>query len=431
MKKILTLLASAALLLACSENRENILKVYNWSDYIDESVIPEFEEWYQEQTGEPIHVIYQTFDINETMLSKIEKGHEDFDVVCPSDYIIERMLANDLLLPLDLNFGDAPNYIGENISPFVRKCFSLIKADGKDANDYAAGYMWGTTGILYNAKYVTLEEASSWDVIRNPKFAGKIFIKDSARDVYSQIILKLRQNDIQEGKVSADDLMYYTSDEALEEFERYMADVRPLVAGWEADFGKDQMTQERGWISLNWSGDSVWAIEEAEEMGVDLRYVCPKEGFTVWFDGWVIPKYAKNVKAASWWINFLNRPDIVVRNVEANGYVSCNAAPEVLEGLVDDSYDPVDLTYFFGEGADSIRVNPVLYPDAADIARSSMEHDWGANTDKLISTWARIKGDNANSMTYIVICVVVLAILVAAIAVARKGRNRKKSHKRR
>ena len=166
-------------------------------------------------------------------------------------------------------------------------------------------------------------------------------------------------------------------------------------------------------------------------MGVDLRYVCPKEGFTVWFDGWVIPKYAKNVKAASWWINFLNRPDIVVRNVEANGYVSCNAAPEVLEGLVDDSYDPVDLTYFFGEGADSIRVNPVLYPDAADIARSCMEHDWGANTDKLISTWARIKGDNANSMTYIVICVVVLAILVAAIAVARKGRNRKKSHKRR
>jgi spermidine/putrescine transport system substrate-binding protein len=291
--------------------------------------------------------------------------------------------------------------------------------------------MWGTTGILYNAKYVTPEEAASWDVIRNPKFAGKIFIKDSARDVYSQIILKLRQNDIQEGKVSADDLMYYTSDEALEEFERYMADVRPLVAGWEADFGKDQMTQERGWISLNWSGDSVWAIEEAEEMGVDLRYVCPKEGFTVWFDGWVIPKYAKNVKAASWWINFLNRPDIVVRNVEANGYVSCNAAPEVLEGLVDDSYDPVDLTYFFGEGADSIRVNPVLYPDAADIARSCMEHDWGANTDKLISTWARIKGDNANSMTYIVICVVVLAILVAAIAVARKGRNRKKSHKRR
>ena len=427
MKKILTLMASAALLLGCAENRENILKVYNWSDYIDESVIPEFEQWYQEQTGEPIRVIYQTFDINETMLSKIEKGHEDFDVVCPSDYIIERMLANDLLLPLELDFGDAPNYIAENISPFVRKCFSLIRADGKDANDYAAGYMWGTTGILYNAKYVTPEEASTWDIIRNPKFAGKIFIKDSARDVYSQIILKLREKDIQDGTVTPDELMYYTSDEALAGFENYMADVRPLVAGWEADFGKDQMTQERGWISLNWSGDAVWAIEEAAEMDVDLRYALPKEGFTVWFDGWVIPKYARNPKAASWWINFLNRPDIVVRNVESNGYVSCNAAREVLEGLMDEECEPVDLTYFFGEGADSIRVNSVLYPDAADIARSCMEHDWGSETEKLISTWARIKGDNASSMTYIIIALVILAGIVAAFSM----KGRKKSHRRR
>ena len=99
MKRFFILLAAALTLLGCSEDRSAILKVYNWSDYIDESVIPEFESWYEEQTGEPVRVIYQTFDINETMLSKIEKGHEDFDVVCPSDYIIERMLASDLLLP--------------------------------------------------------------------------------------------------------------------------------------------------------------------------------------------------------------------------------------------------------------------------------------------------------------------------------------------
>ena len=89
MKRILTVLAAAALVLGCSENREQILKVYNWSDYIDETVIGEFETWYEEQTGEKVHVIYQTFDINETMLSKIEKGQEDYDVVCPSDYIID------------------------------------------------------------------------------------------------------------------------------------------------------------------------------------------------------------------------------------------------------------------------------------------------------------------------------------------------------
>ena len=109
MKRILITLAAVALLAGCAEDRSQILKVYNWSDYIDETVIPEFEQWYEEQTGEKVHVIYQTFDINETMLSKIEKGHEDYDVVCPSDYIIERMLRSDLLRPLDRDFGTTPN----------------------------------------------------------------------------------------------------------------------------------------------------------------------------------------------------------------------------------------------------------------------------------------------------------------------------------
>ncbi|MBQ4188668.1 MAG: spermidine/putrescine ABC transporter, partial [Bacteroidales bacterium] len=105
-KRILYWALAALMLVSCAKDRSKILKVYNWSSYIDESVIPEFEEWYEEQTGESIEVIYQTFDVNETMLSKIEKGHEDYDVVCPSDYIIERMLNSDLLLPL--SFDELP-----------------------------------------------------------------------------------------------------------------------------------------------------------------------------------------------------------------------------------------------------------------------------------------------------------------------------------
>ena len=135
MKRIIPLLAAAAVILGCSEDRSQILKVYNWSDYIDESVIPEFEQWYEEQTGEKVRVIYQTFDVNETMLSKIEKGHEDYDVVCPSDYIIEQMLQNDLLLPLDRDFGSTPNYIDENLAPYIRSCFDKIDGAGKNAND--------------------------------------------------------------------------------------------------------------------------------------------------------------------------------------------------------------------------------------------------------------------------------------------------------
>ena len=429
MKKSLILLAAAALLCSCGQDRQEILKVYNWSDYIDETVIGEFETWYEEQTGEPVKVIYQTFDVNETMLSKIEKGHEDYDVVCPSDYIIERMLASDLLLPIDRDFGETPNYIDENMSPYIYDCFSKMIGGDKNANDYAVGYMWGTTGLLYNAKYVTEEEVSTWDVLRNPKFADKIFIKDSARDVFSQIILYLRQDDLREGKVTADELMLDSSDASMAAVEHFMKQVKPLVAGWEADFGKDQMTQERGWISLNWSGDAVWAIEEAAEMGVDLRYSLPKEGFTVWFDGWVIPKYAQNTKAAKYWIDFMCRPDIVIRNVEETGYVSVSGSTEVLDAFVDEELDPIDLTYFFGAGADSVRVDPVLYPDRADIERSAMEHDWGEKTPELVAMWGRVKGENANAMTIIVIGVVLAAIV--AVALYRRFSNKRGGRKRR
>jgi len=430
MKKLFTVIAAAAMVCACSQNRDEILKVYNWSDYIDESVIPEFEQWYQEQTGQKVKVIYQTFDVNETMLSKIEKGHEDFDVICPSDYIIERMLRDHLLLPIDRDFGNTPNYIDENLSPYVRDRFDKMSAGGFNANDYAVGYMWGTTGILYNAKYVTDEEASTWDVIRNPKFADKIFIKDSPRDVFSQIIIYLRRDDVAAGKVTLDELMYDSSDEALEAVEAYMKEVRPLVAGWEADFGKDQMTQERGWVSLNWSGDGVWAIEEAADMGVELRYSLPKEGFAVWFDGWVIPKFAENIRAAKYWINFMSRPDIVIRNVDVTGYVSVSGAHEVLEAFADEEkYEPIDLSYFFGPGAEAACVNPVLYPPREDIDRSTQEHDWGDRTPELVAMWNRVKGSSANSWTMIVVLVFILALAGFAIY-SKFFKKRKKSRKR-
>lgn len=427
MKKIFMFLAAAALFCSCSQDRTSLLKVYNWSDYIDESVIPEFEQWYQEQTGESVKVIYQTFDINETMLSKIEKGREDFDVVCPSDYIIERMLKEDLLLPIDRDFGQTPNYIDQYTSPFVQKNFASFHTGDKNANDYSVGYMWGTTGILYNAAHVSDEDASTWDIVRNHNYAGRIFIKDSARDVYSQLILKTKEEDIAAGRVTAEELMEYTGDENIALVEKYMSDVKTLVAGWEADFGKDQMVQEIGWVNLTWSGDAVWAIEEADSLGVDLRFALPQEGFTVWFDGWVIPKYAQNTKAAKYWINFLNRPDIVIRNSDATGYVACSGAPEVMEAFEDEAYPAVDLSYFFGEEADSVCVNPVLYPDKADIDRSTVEHDWGADTEKLIQMWGRIKGDNASPMTAVVIGVCLVALVVGMVM----SKKKKTSHRKR
>ena len=425
MKKFASILLALATVVACSENRDQVLKVYNWSNYIDEDVIPEFEQWYRQQTGSDIKVIYQTFDINETMLAKIEKGHEDFDVVCPSDYIIERMLNSGLLIPLDFaSLPDSINYIKNNRSPYIQEMFSKINPD-IDANDYSVAFMWGTTGILYNAKYVTDEEASTFDIIRNPKFAGKIFIKDAPRDVYGPVMIYLNQDKLKSGEITLDDLMKDSSDESIAAVEEYMKQVRELVAGWEADFGKEQMTQERGYVSFNWSGDAVWAIEEAEEIGVDLRYIVPEEGSNVWFDGWVIPKYSKNVKAATYFIDFMCRPDIAIRNMDVTGYVSANGDRSVLDSQIDEDRVPIDVSYFF-PGATSVQVNPALYPDRKTIENCAILHDWGNETDKLISMWSRVKGDNASAMTVIVL--VGVAVLFGFIVCKRIFK--KKTHKK-
>jgi spermidine/putrescine transport system substrate-binding protein len=431
MKKFLILAALSAVLLSCGGNREQILKVYNWSDYIDESVLPEFEAWYKAQTGEDIKVVYQTFDVNETMLSKIEKGHEDYDVVCPSDYIIERMLNEGLLLPLDFaSIPDEINYIDANTAPYIRQVFREINPN-IDANLYSVAYMWGTSGIIYNTEKVTPEEAGTWDIIRNPKFAGQILIKDAPRDVYGPVLIYLKQEELKAGKVTLQELMSDSSDASLAAVEAYLKQVKDGVLGWEADFGKDQMTKGRGVVSLNWSGDAVWAIEEAAEVGVSLDYIVPEEGSNVWFDGWVIPKYAKNIKAASYFIDFMCRPDIAIRNMDETGYVSANGAIEVLESQIDDECDPIDLSYFFGPEASAVRVNPVLYPDKSVIDRCALEHDWGKDTDKLLAMWSRVKGDNASGMTYVIIGLAVLAIIAAIIFGSKSKKRRRKSHKRR
>jgi len=411
MKRFFLLALAVLSVISCKTDRSTIVKVYNWSNYIDESVIPEFEEWYEQQTGEEIHVIYQTFDINETMLSKIEKGHEDFDVTCPSDYIIERMINNGLAIPLDFaSLPDSINYIRNNRSPYMQQMFAKINPN-VDANDYSVPFMWGSTGVLYNTKYVTDEEASTWEIIRNPKFRDKIFIKDAPRDVFGPVLIHLNSSRLDAGEVTIDQLMLDSSDEAVAAVEAFMYDVSDMAAGWEADFGKEQMTQERGYVSLNWSGDAVWAIEEAALVGVELKYIVPAEGSNVWFDGWIIPKYAKNVKAATYFIDFMCRPDIAVRNMEETGYVSANGDVSVLESQIDESFPPIDVSYFF-PGQDSVCVNPVLYAPKNIVERLGILHDWGEDTGKLISMWSRIKGDDANLLTKIIVGVVILSFLV-------------------
>ena len=429
MKKLLYMIAAALLIAGCSEDREHILKVYNWGDYIDEELIDEFEVWYEEQTGEPVEIIYQTFDINETMLSKIELGHEDYDVVCPSDYIIERMLANDLLLPLERDFGETPDYTG-NMAPFIYDKLAEVQGNGKNANDYCVGYMWGTVGLIYNPKYVPEEETKSWDVLKNPAYKGKILMKDAFRDVYTTMHISLNREAIEAGEKDLRTLTFDTSAESIERVENYLLSFKESVCGWEADFGKEQMTKELAWMNLSWSGDAQWAIDEAADIGMELKYAIPETGSSVWFDGWVIPKYAQNTKAARYFINFMCKPENALRNMDMTGYVSVIGDQQILEAMTDSTeYAPVDASYFFGPEADSVCVNPVMYPDRRVIERCGMMHDGG--TEDLLKMWSRIKGDSASAWTYILICIVFAGLIFAVIYKYTKKRYRRRRYAKR
>ena len=442
--KYILLLAVLFTLGACQrsqEERNRILKVYNWADYIDEDVLAEFPDWYKEQTGEDIEVIYQTFDINEIMLTKIERGHEDFDVVCPSEYIIERMMKKDMLQPINRDFGNTPDYI-PNLAPYIQEELNKMSFDERKVTDYAVAYMWGTAGVLYNKGLVTEEEALTCGSLWDPKFNNKILMKDSYRDCYGLSIIYANTERLQKGEVTVEQLMNDNSKDAIVMAEEYLKMMKPNIAGWEADFGKEMMTKGKAWLNFTWSGDAVWAIEEAAAVDVELDYVVPIEGSNVWFDGWVIPKYARNVKAASYFINYMCRPDIALRNMDAIGYVSAVATPEILEEKIDTTLENFsDLSYFFGPEADSVQVDPVQYPDRQVIERCAVIRDFSKKEDleKVLEMWSRVKGDNLNTGIVLIIFAVFGGLFVWLIVnkvnkyrrhmERKKGRRRKKRRK--
>lgn len=440
MKKLtvlLTLLCCIGLFASCggsNEQRSHVLKIYNWADYIDEDVLAEFPAWYKQQTGEDIRIIYQVFDINEIMLTKIERGHEDFDVVCPSEYIIERMLKKDLLLPINRNFGKTPDYI-PNISPYIQKELNKTSQPGRTTTDYAVPYMWGTAGILYNKNFITEEEAGSWYCLWNVKNKGKILMKDSYRDAYGTAIIYAHAKELADSTVTVEQLMNDNSSEAIELAEKYLKSMKPNISGWEADFGKEMMTKNKTWLNLTWSGDAVWAIDEANAVGVELDYKVPREGSNIWYDGWVIPKYSRNVKAASYFINYLCQPEIAMRNMDAIGYVSAVATPEIMEAKIDTTIEErSDLSYFFGEikGADSLQINPVQYPDRKIVERCAMIRDFGDRTELVLEMWSRVKGDNLNTgIVLLIFAVFGILFIWLMYGKIRKYKQQQRHHRRR
>jgi spermidine/putrescine transport system substrate-binding protein len=394
---ILLLLVFSFVVFSCKESdnsRKKILKIYNWADYIDENLLTEFPKWYKEQTGEDVQIVYQLFDMDEVVYSKIALGHEDFDLICPTQYIIERMMKNGMLLPIDRNFGKTENYLN-NLSPFIRERMDVLSTTGMKAEDYMVPYMWGTSGILYNTKKISTSEVETLDCFWDPKNKGKILMKENYWDVYNIAAIHAYYPDIVSGKRTRFQVSNDHTDEDIAMVEKQLKLLKPNLAGWEADFGKDMMTKGEVWMNYAWSGDAVWAIEEAANVGVSLDYVVPREGSNVWFDGWIIPKYARNVKAASYFLNFLCQSDVALRNMDVSGYTSAVATPEVKEAQIDSTLtETVNLSYFFGPGNDSLQINPIQYPDSSVVNRCVLLNDFLDRNEKVLEMWSRAKGDS-------------------------------------
>ena len=407
--QLASLLAVALIMASCGgADRAHQLKVLNWADYIDEEVKANFEQWYFDQTGEKVELVYETFDINETALTKIEVGHEDYDVFCPSEYIIERMLKKELILPIQKDLIPDSIYYFDNISPFVLHKFQqMAPRHDVQVSDYTAGYMWGTTGFIYNPQFVNREDLTSWAALMNPQFENRILMKDAFRDVYSVLVLYAYADQIKRGELNRDEVVRNITKARVAAVKDILLKSKKQICGWEVDFGKEEMTKGKAWMNLSWSGDAQFAIEEAAEMGVMLDYIVPDEGSNVWFDGWVIPKYAQNIKAATYFIDYMCKAENALANMDEIGYVSCAGGPLAAAKILDEQNDEeewpetVDASYFFGEEAievdgekldpHALHLNPVYYPDKSTIDRCALMHDAGASQEMLLEMWNEIK----------------------------------------
>ena len=372
---------------ASSDHYDDILRIYNWEDYIylndpdegytEKDLVEQFEDYIYETEGRKINVIYDTFDTNESMLSQIKTGKVSYDLICPSDYTIQRMIQDDLLEPFDE--GSTPNY-DKNVSDFLLNKLDAITITKYDENNnvikeqglvnkYARGYFWGTLGLIYNPNNGEIDpdemraDLQNWSCLWDEKYHNKVSIKDSMRDTYAAGIMEAfkseftsLRNDYLANKLSEEEynkevtkLFNRSDDEAISKVLDALLRLKENIFGFEVDSGKEDIQTGKIWINLAWSGDATYAMDQAEsnENPVYLEYSIPNLGANIWFDGWVMPKGA-NKDLAQKFVDFISMSDIAVENVDYTGYTSFITSYEVFD-LISSWYDP---RYFENEELD-------------------------------------------------------------------------------
>ena len=330
------------------------LYVYNWGEYIDEDVISQFEE----ETG--ITVVYDLFETNEEMYPVIEAGAVNYDVVCPSDYMIQKMRENDLLA--ELNFDNIPNI--DQIDPAYMEMSQAFDPENK----YSVPYCWGTVGILYNTRL--LEELgvpapTKWADLWDERLSGEILMQDSVRDAF---MVALKKDGYSMNSESKDE---------LEQAKQELIDQKPLVQAYVIDQVRDKMIGGEAAVGVIYSGEMLYIQDEVANLGLDynLEYVVPEEGTNLWLDSWVIPKNAKNKENAEKWIDFMCRPEIAKANFEYITYPTPNkGAFELLD--------------------EDMQNNKAVFPDIDSLKDSEVYKYLGDDTDAIYNElWKEVKAN--------------------------------------
>lgn len=330
------------------------LYVYNWGEYIDEDVISQFEE----ETG--ITVVYDLFETNEEMYPVIEAGAVNYDVVCPSDYMIQKMRENDLLA--ELNFDNIPNI--DQIDPAYMEMSQSFDPENK----YSVPYCWGTVGILYNTKLLDelgVPAPTKWADLWDERLSGEILMQDSVRDAF---MVALKKDGYSMNSESKDE---------LEQAKQELIDQKPLVQAYVIDQVRDKMIGGEAAVGVIYSGEMLYIQDEVASLGLDydLEYVIPEEGTNLWLDSWVIPKNAKNKENAEKWIDFMCRLEIAKANFEYITYPTPNkGAFELLD--------------------EDMQNNKAVFPDIDSLKDSEVYQYLGDDTDAIYNElWKEVKAN--------------------------------------
>lgn len=493
LKKISAVLAAAFAccafilpLTACGASNETVvLRVCSWEEYIDlgnwdeddrieidnpyaadgeegvfgvNSVVDDFTEWFNERHDYNVTVEYSTFGTNEDLYNRLSLG-DVYDLVCPSDYMLMKLIAEENYVNYSdefWNLRNEENYYAKFVSRYIDgETEGIFNNPEYNWHKKAACYMWGTTGLVYNPEKISAEDVSSWNLLLNEKYKRQVTVKDNVRDAYFATLGIINGETLTGGTIDAatkSSLLNATDEPTIAKAQEVLKNIKENVYSFETDSGKSDMVTGKVLANYQWSGDAVFIMDEAESdktNPTELWYSVPDECTNLWFDGWLMLKTGidgneQRQTAAEAFVNFLSRPDNAVRNMNYIGYSSAIADQTVFDYMewnygADEDAEQVfdyDLSYLFGEGysltvdeadfefggEDNKQINRgrqlfAQYPPENVIARSVVMLDFGEKLGNINQMWINVRCPDLLDFSPVTVGIVAAIITVFAMAI--------------